>query len=99
MSIALKYLEVFNFIKKIDQLKMSKSSSISTFNFKKLSNENNYKLQADRMYAILVSKGLDSYIKRPKVDPYSRVNTYQLILKYKKAAALIQLVLKDRPLA
>ena len=76
MLIALKCLEVFNFIKKISQLKMSEFSSMSTFNFKKLSNENNYKLQADRMYAILVSKGLDSYIERPKVDPHSGVNIY-----------------------
>ena len=76
MSIALKCLEVFNFIKEINQLKMSEFSSMSTFNFKKLSNENNYKLWADRMYAILVSKGLDSYVERPKVDPHSRVDTY-----------------------
>ena len=76
MSIVLKCLEVFNFIKKINQLKMSKSSSISTFNFKKLSNENNYKLYTNRIYAILVSKDLDSYVERLKVDPYSRVNIY-----------------------
>ena len=44
MLIALKCLEVFNFIKEIDQLKMSESSSIFTFNFKKLSGKNNYKL-------------------------------------------------------
>ena len=55
---------------------MSEFSSMSTFNFKKLSSKNNYKLQANRMYAILVSKGLDSYVERPKVDPHSEVNTY-----------------------
>ena len=76
MLIALKYLEVFNFIKKIDQLKMSEFSSMSTFNFKKLSNKNNYKLWANRMYVILVSKGLNSYVERPKVNPHSRVNIY-----------------------
>ena len=76
MSITLKYLEVFNFIKEINQLKMSEFSSMSTFNFKKLFSENNYKLWADRMYTILVSKGLDNYIERPKVNPYSRVDTY-----------------------
>ena len=76
MLIALKCLEVFNFIKKIDQLKISEFSSMSTFNFEKLSDKNNYKLWADRMYAILVSKGLDSYIERPKADSHSEVNAY-----------------------
>ena len=76
MLIALKCLEVFNFIKKIDQLKISEFSSMSTFNFEKLSDKNNYKLWADRMYAILVSKDLDSYVEKLKVDPHSRVNIY-----------------------
>ena len=49
---------------------------MSTFNFKKLSDKNNYKLWADKMYAILVSKSLDSYVERPKVDPHSGVDTY-----------------------
>ena len=51
------------------------------------------------MYAILVSKGLDSYVERPEVDPHSGIDIYQLTPECKKAAALIQLVLKDEPLA